>query len=243
MKIRTILQTSLMIGAVAGGSLALGVAAPASAHTPAVTATCDTLSVALASYDSVAGDLTPNTITVTIDGAQVDQKAFGGSFTADYALDKTTGHAYAVIIDALGTAYDTTETGSTTACPAAPVVPTPPAPVVSATSADATDCTTKKVTTITTTTTTGWVLRPGTTDWVADTPVVTTASTTTDASAQACPIVAAPTATPPAATPPVATPPAELASTGVAAGWLLPLAALMLGAGALVQVVRRLRLR
>lgn len=219
----------LIAGAVAsllvGGGLAVATALPASAHTPEVTATCNSISATLTNYEYVpgkpaefktvvvtpavpevvgvpavygptlfeyahadngngnsnktrwevegwnAGDngkgwvptgntqpgalITPevvavaavpevtaqvevkpavaeqkNSITLVLDNVVVGTEYFGTSYQGSYAIDGTKGHSYSVVIDAIGSAYDKTISGKTTACkptditlPALTVVP------------------------------------------------------------------------------------------------------------------------
>lgn len=59
-----------------------------------------------------------NTITLELDGAVVAGPIhFGKSYAGTYSFDGTKGHTYKVTIDAIGTAYDKTFTGTTKACP------------------------------------------------------------------------------------------------------------------------------
>jgi len=59
-----------------------------------------------------------NTVTVFIDGVQVDSQQFGTSFSKQYSLgDKYVAHDWRVVIDAYdGSAYDKTLTGTSTPC-------------------------------------------------------------------------------------------------------------------------------
>lgn len=65
-----------------------------------------------------------NTITYIIDGVTTDVIHFGTSYKGVKDLDGTKNHTYKVIIDAIGTAYDKTFTGKTTACPV-PIIEIP----------------------------------------------------------------------------------------------------------------------
>ncbi len=60
-------------------------------------------------------------MTVAIDDIEVAHEKFGKSFSGRYDFDDTTiGHEYSVVVDAVGTAYDRSFTGSTEACEAPP---------------------------------------------------------------------------------------------------------------------------
>jgi hypothetical protein len=101
-------------------------ASPASAHTPLVSVTCDTLHVAATSYSGSAD----NRLTVTIDGTKVENSTkFGDSISKDYPFsNRAAAHSYTVHIqtsdDPDGTrGYTVTENGTSTPClPAAPSV-------------------------------------------------------------------------------------------------------------------------
>jgi len=91
-------------------------AIPAIPEVSAVTAQVET-KPAVAAQD--------NSVEIIIDGDSLGVARFGHE--ADYyvPLDGSKGHTYKVIIDAIGTAYDKTITGKTTACPPVTVeVPT-----------------------------------------------------------------------------------------------------------------------
>jgi hypothetical protein len=75
----------VITGAAAG---VVGMAGAASAHTPAVTSTCTTLTVDLKDYVAPHnGDATPNHVTVTVDGQQQLDQDYATAFsrTFDYA--------------------------------------------------------------------------------------------------------------------------------------------------------------
>jgi len=109
---------SLFIATLATGALA----SPAIAHTPSASADCETLTVHLVSYQTTNDDPTPNVVTVSVDGTEVANTRFGGSFDAKYPLgDKTIEHKWIVQIDALGTQYDRNFYGTSTACTPPPV--------------------------------------------------------------------------------------------------------------------------
>lgn len=89
----------------------------ASAHTPAASATCSTLSVDLQSYSSSADTPEPNSVTVTIDSDVAATESFGRSFTGEFELgDEAKAHDWTVEIDAVDNAYDRDFTGTSTPC-------------------------------------------------------------------------------------------------------------------------------
>lgn len=113
----------------AGGTLAvlafggmIATAAPASAHTPVVTADCGWVDVDLKSYKQAK-------VTVTIDGTVVKDQEFTGQYAEKFeglALDTT--HEYSVKVDAYDDdRWDWSQDGSVPACPTTP----PPVEVVS----------------------------------------------------------------------------------------------------------------
>lgn len=107
------LLASAAVTALALGGIAVATAAPASAHTPVVTADCTSLSVKLWAYS----DTKQNDLTVTVDGAVVDDTRFKRSFEKAYDLDPTKDHTWSVKVDAGdGSRYDHQQSGSTTAC-------------------------------------------------------------------------------------------------------------------------------
>lgn len=113
------LLASAAATALALGGLIVATAAPASAHTPVVTADCTTLSVKLWAYSKKSNDL-----TVTVDGKEVESTTFQRELTRSYDLDPTQDHTWTVSVDASdGRQYDYDQSGSTRACetPDAPV--------------------------------------------------------------------------------------------------------------------------
>lgn len=132
-KTLTVFGSVLLIGGIAVG----GAAAPAFAHTPEVTADCDSLSMDFRSYavvaaqpagggkPAVAADATPNTVTVTIDGVASAPVKFGRAYASTIALDGLKAHTYSVVLDTHD-GYDRTFADKTAACPTTP--PTTPAP-------------------------------------------------------------------------------------------------------------------
>ncbi|WP_157509308.1 hypothetical protein [Glaciibacter superstes] len=119
MNTRTRLAAGFTAAILMAGGLALAAAAPASAHTPEVSSTCETLSVKLTAYEG-SGNSTPNNVTVTIDGEEVDNVDFGQSFQKTYDFDdKYEAHSYIVKIDAKG--YDRTFENSSVPCEAPPL--------------------------------------------------------------------------------------------------------------------------
>jgi hypothetical protein len=96
------------------GASALTTPTQASAHTPAVSATCSALTVALTNYGNAN---TPNTITVAIDSENVEDARFGSTFTESYPLgDSAEAHDYIVSVDAPGSQYDREFAGSSVPC-------------------------------------------------------------------------------------------------------------------------------
>lgn len=96
--------------------------APASAHTPQVDPTCTGVTVTLANYAETAEEPTPNALTVTVDGEEVENVTFGATFSGQFDFaDTTIGHDYTVTVDAPGTTYDRYFEGTTEACVAPPV--------------------------------------------------------------------------------------------------------------------------
>lgn len=105
-----------LLGALLGAALAATAAAPASAHTPAVSATCSTLSVSLQSYAWSESNPRPNKVSVSIDGTGVASEWFGGSFSRDFSLgDAARAHTWRVVVDAVDN-YDRTFEGTSTPC-------------------------------------------------------------------------------------------------------------------------------
>jgi hypothetical protein len=126
LKIRKVLTVALAIGTLAFGASAVAATAPASAHTPEASATCSTLTVSLKSYSLGVNSSYVNSVNVTIDSKLVEDVRFGTSYTKAYQFsDSTVAHAYVVKIDAPGTQYDRTFTGTSVPC-APPVAPTTP---------------------------------------------------------------------------------------------------------------------
>ncbi|QKY80337.1 membrane protein [Microbacterium phage Mercedes] len=58
-----------------------------------------------------------NSIEFYVDGTLVKSERFGTSYTGSVSIDGAKGHQYSVVIDAIGTTYDKTLKGKTTACP------------------------------------------------------------------------------------------------------------------------------
>ena len=113
--IRALLSAVLAIGLVVVGGF---VATSASAHTPAVKADCDELSVSLINYN--AGGT--NRVVVTINGDVVDDSAFGSSYSEVFdAPDKYTSYSYQVAVTAHddpsgANGWTKTFTGASKAC-------------------------------------------------------------------------------------------------------------------------------
>lgn len=90
------------------GGMLVATAAPASAHTPSVTPTCDSLHVDLRAYPNA-------TVTVTIDDVEEVVSEFQGSFDETFTFDGATSHSWQVVVDAHDNdSYDRTfpETGA-----------------------------------------------------------------------------------------------------------------------------------
>jgi hypothetical protein len=110
----------------AGGTLAVLVfggfvagAAPASAHTPNVTADCGFVNVDLKYYQGAD-------LTVVIDGAEVEGTTFDREFVKSYEISRDADHEWSIDVQAHdGDRYDYQQSGATTACET-----TPPAEVV-----------------------------------------------------------------------------------------------------------------
>ena len=99
--------------------LTVGVALPASAHTPDISASCAGLTVKFSAY----GAGTTNSLKVTIDGTVVESTTFGNDFAQKtYPLSPSTAHSYVVEVDAQHNEHDRTVakgnafTGTTTPC-------------------------------------------------------------------------------------------------------------------------------
>ena len=101
----------------------IATAAPAQAHTPAVSADCAQLSVRLDSYRGGGhhGGGDPNSVAVSIDGAPVLNQRFGRSFAQTFAFaNSAVAHPWSVVVDAVDNEFDRTFTG--TSVPCAPAV-------------------------------------------------------------------------------------------------------------------------
>jgi hypothetical protein len=119
----------------AGGTLAvlafggmIATAAPASAHNPNATASCDAVNVDLTMYPD------GSTVAVTVDDAAVETVTLQGggngwnNFAKSYTIDPAVAHTWSVVIDSSdGDEYDDTLSGTTTPC----VTEQPPAEIVS----------------------------------------------------------------------------------------------------------------
>lgn len=97
---------AVLTTAVLALGLALGAAAPASAHNPFVTTSCTGIAVKFQAY----GAGTTNTVRVTIDGVLVENSTFGNNFAEKaYAVSPTTAsHSYVVEVDAQHNEHDRT---------------------------------------------------------------------------------------------------------------------------------------
>lgn len=114
----------------AGGTLAIlafggmiAGAAPASAHTPNVTADCGSVNVDLRYYQGAD-------LTVVIDGVAVEDMTFDREFVKSYEISRDANHEWSVDVVAHDSSdyksYDFQDSGTTEACE----TPTPPAEVV-----------------------------------------------------------------------------------------------------------------
>ena len=114
----------------AGGTLAvlafggmIAMAAPASAHTPNVTADCGAVNVDLRAYSGAD-------LTVTIDDVVVEDTEFGNEFVKSYEIARDANHTWSVDVVADDTNqynnYDFQDSGTTEACD----TPTPVTEVV-----------------------------------------------------------------------------------------------------------------
>jgi hypothetical protein len=120
MKIRRLLTVALAAGTLLAGASVVASSAPASAHAPAASSTCSTLTVNLKNYSVGDGGTKINTVRVEVDKKVVAQADFGASFAATYPLgDTTVAHDYVVTIDAAGTKYDRAFSGTSVPCVAA----------------------------------------------------------------------------------------------------------------------------
>ncbi len=78
--------------------LVAGTGSAASAHTKSVSATCYKLSVSLTDYQTSGGQ---NRVTVTVDGAQKADTAFGSSYSQTFPFaDETVAHSWTVNVTA-----------------------------------------------------------------------------------------------------------------------------------------------
>ncbi len=93
--------------------LAVGASLPAAAHNANYDVSCSSLELDLVYYQ---GDKA-NYVSVTIDGVKVeDRTRFGSSFAKEYTWDPAVAHTYKIEVDAHGTTYDKTFTGTSTPC-------------------------------------------------------------------------------------------------------------------------------
>ncbi len=95
----SVFATALVAVLVGSGLAVVGAAAPASAHTPNISATCDALSVSLTNYNGLKGDA--NTVKVTIDDVVVAETAFAQGYVESFQFsDRTIAHTYSVEVSA-----------------------------------------------------------------------------------------------------------------------------------------------
>lgn len=196
---------------VAAGLVGIVRMAVAGAHVPAVSASCDRLTVQLKDYER------RSTVIVTIGGAQTTER-----FDRNYTRTFTGLGAYTVIVDNNGDGYDSEWSGMLTACGSGATGPTP------TTSTPSSGATGPAPTTTSTSTTT-------TTRVIELIPPITAPPTTRVQVIDVPPVVTAPPAEVLAAVE-VPLPPTVLARTGIAAGAgaSIGLALIIFGAGALV---------
>ncbi|MFE7507387.1 hypothetical protein [Promicromonospora sp. NPDC057488] len=105
----------------AGGTLAIlafggmiASAAPASAHTPNVTADCGSVNVDLRQYSGAD-------LTVVIDGTEVETTTFDREFVKSYPISRTADHVWSIDVQAHDNdRYDYQQNGETTACETTP---------------------------------------------------------------------------------------------------------------------------
>ncbi|QGJ88937.1 hypothetical protein PBI_GINA_86 [Microbacterium phage Gina] len=180
-----------------------------------------------------------------VHGVQVGGTSYGFTQTtpgtpATYAWVATgeTGHALTLPADTETTRYVATGTKDVRVkVDCAPK----PEPIVSSTDDATKDCTAGTITTVTTTSTTGWTFDRYTNTWSKTEPVVTTASSVRDATAEECPVTPTPTPTDTATPAPVvAASTTGLAQTGADPTvllWSLTGGALAAAIGALLVVL------
>ncbi|WP_278235549.1 hypothetical protein [Isoptericola sp. AK164] len=87
------LLASVATTTLALGGLLVATATPASAHTPDIDATCDSLAVDLRYYSGAQ-------VTVTVDDETRDDSTFTSSYAATFTLDDSVAHTWHVDVDA-----------------------------------------------------------------------------------------------------------------------------------------------
>lgn len=193
-------------------------AAPAQAHTPVFTPGCEgeksTLTVSLKAYQ-VSGDKT-NTVKVTVDREEVENRTFGHEFEAVYTRPGDVAHTFTVEV----TAWDDPNGDRGWTKKFTPEVPA---------------CV-KVVPPTTTTTTTTTTTAVTTTETTAPTTTTTAVETTTTESAPATS-----TTTTTAEVAPVADTGDDLADTGASIAIPLVIGLVLLGGGAALLIVLRRR--
>lgn len=108
---------SLTTATLAVGGLLVATAAPASAHTPVIDPTCDSLRVDLTAYEGAEVTVTVDDEPAIVDGKPVTDVRFDDSFHAEFPLDPTEGHRWTVDVEALDDDYyDWDDDGTTQAC-------------------------------------------------------------------------------------------------------------------------------
>jgi hypothetical protein len=73
--------------------------------------------VKLDSYESSRNNPNPNSVRITIDGSQVLSESFGNSFSRGFTFtDATKAHSWTVVVDAPGSQWDKTLSGTSSPC-------------------------------------------------------------------------------------------------------------------------------
>ena len=181
------LATASVVALVSGG-LVLASAGAASAHTPELTVTCDSIQLDLTNYPAEG-----NFLTAVLDGQDLSGP-FGNQFhSGSIALDPTVPHTWTILIDSSdGYAYDKDLSGSSSedCIPDEPEIPTQPEDETSTIiSTPVTDCEAGTITVTEQTTRTPYIWDAIKWVWVLgesvnDEPIVTVTPTTVEE----CPI-------------------------------------------------------
>jgi LPXTG-motif cell wall-anchored protein len=131
------IRSAIMAGTVGLGGLAalIGVAGPASAHVPTVSAECGVIHTGFTSYETIEGNPTPNMVEVFVDGVSKGSVDFGASYSHDWSMSKTAVHNWKVVVDAVGTQFDHVWTGTVQPCEMPPTTTTTTVPPTTTTTA------------------------------------------------------------------------------------------------------------